>query len=405
MGERAAKENDVLESHQVANRYALLVGVGEYDHTYGLQGVYKDIENFKGILEDPEFSEFQVGELVDATFLEARKAISEISRTAKENDIIFFYFAGNAKYDHASNRYYLLFKDSDPEYLDATCLESEYILSQFRKSECKTFVIIIDACYSGAFFNNNRGLPHSLVALASCDVDERALETFSGGVFSSLLVRGFKSDFVDANRDGKITFSELFDYMIEEMKKDKRFSNNTPKKWEWNIDRDLHFLSSPRPVFISYKRKQKKFVTRLSKALNEQDIPTFVDQEKLRIGDDWMGELERSIKNARAFLFIMDNEILHSKVSTEEIAIAHKHNVPIFPIQVEEDLRVHAMFEAEYGKYNRLFFDHDEFDETVATIVAHIKAIRITSDDGKKDKIVKAAAAASKNGTTEGGSR
>ena len=400
MGER---QNNVLENHQIVNRYALLVGVGDYDHLHTpLPGVYKDIENFKGILEDREFSEFQVSELVDATFIDARKAISHISSKAEEHDIIFFYFAGNSYYDKTSNIYYLLFKDSDPEYVDATCLEAGFILSQFRKSRCKTFVIIIDSSSSGAFFNNNRGLPHSLVALASCDIGEVAHDTPSGGVFSNLLVKGFKSDFIDANRDGRITFSELFDYIIEEIKSDEFLNSNTPKKWEWNIDRNLYFLSSPRPVFISYRRKQAEFVTRLSKVLNDQDIPTFVDQEKLRVGDHWMDELERSIINARAFLFILDGAILNSKVSAQEIAIAHSHNVPIFIIQVVKRVKVHAMFEAEYGKYHRLTFNHDKFDDMVSTIVAHIKAIRMTSDIGEDRQDIEIESTASKNGTDEG---
>ncbi|MBC7570449.1 MAG: caspase family protein [Spirosoma sp.] len=364
------------EAEIISNKYALLIGVQDFEDKKipSLRGVIKDIEKFNQILSDPTFSKFKVNTLINPALVESRKAISEISLNANENDVVFFYYSGHGLLDNHRSLF-LLYRDSESDFKDATCMESEYILSQFRKSKCKNFIIIIDACHSGAFFNNNRGLPNGLVALTACDESQTTYETLEGGIFSNILIKGLKSDYIDANRDGIITFSELFEYIIEQIKLNTTYSS-TPKKWEWNVDKDIYLFSSPRPVFISYQRKQKELVKRISKTLQKEDISTFVDQEKIRIGDNWRELLEKSIKNSRVFLYVMDNDILFSDVANWELETAHNFNVPILPIMVEE-IKVHAMFEKIYGHYNRLVFDNEDFDNSMQIIIDHIKSLRV----------------------------
>src|SRR5687767_2407483 len=131
------------------NKYALLIGVENFDDLKipRLAGVAKDIENFNKILSDASFSNFQVTTLINPALIESRKAISEIGRKAQENDVVFFYYSGHGLLDDRRSLF-LLFKDSESDFKDATCMESEYILSQFRKSACKNFIIIVDACHS-----------------------------------------------------------------------------------------------------------------------------------------------------------------------------------------------------------------------------------------------------------------
>ena len=162
--------------------------------------------------------------------------------------------------------------------------------------------------------------------------------------------------------------------------------SGTPCKWEWNVHEDICLVNSPRPVFISYKRSQAKFVKRLSKTLNQKDIATFVDQEKIRLGDDWKKLLGKTIKNSRAFLFVVSEDIMHSKVAMWELAVAHKHTVPILPVVVEE-FPIHAMFEEKYGHYNRIYFDQTDFEKSSKLIIEHIKAIRVSlaQTDSKRE--------------------
>lgn len=366
----------VITEPKKALKWALLIGVGEFLKTDipPLTGVTKDLKKFSGILKDRQRSDFQVKELENPSFLEARKAISKISQDAGEEDVVFFYYSGWGKMD-ADKTLYLLFSDSDRNFMDATCIESEYILSQFRKSKCRNFIIVVDCSHSGAFFNNYHRLPKGLFALTACGENELAYEDAHGGIFTRTIVEGLTSDYIDANRDGSITFSELFDYVIERTKTDYPEAA-VPQKWEWNVARDITFFDSPRLVFLSYKRVQLPLVKKLSQGLRDNGIPTFMDLEKIRAGDDWKDELERTIKNARVFIFVLDKEILFSEWSMWELRVAVEHDVPILPIEVEQ-VRTPAMFNEKYGHINRLGFYTGEYEDNLANLISHIKALRV----------------------------
>ncbi|WP_221392589.1 TIR domain-containing protein [Dyadobacter sp. NIV53] len=365
----------------VGKKYALLIGVEKFDHSEipDILGVEQDIKNFGELLNNRDFSTFDVTAVSNCTLIEARRAISEISRKAGKKDVVFLYYSGMGVLGEpakgSEKSFYLCFKDSDFQFKDATCMESEYILSQFRKSECENFIIIADTCYSGAFFNNNRGLPKSLVAFTASGEDQLAMGTKEGGVFTNIILQGLRSDYIDTNRDGKITFSELFDYISEQVSAGKSYAG-TPKKWEWNVDQDISFFNSPRSVFISYQRKQQELVGKISASLNESGISTFVDTKKIRTGDKWKELLEKSIMNARAFIFVMDNDVLQSTIADWELEMAHNHNIPIFPIMIGE-VSVSALFEKIYGQYNRTAFDPKNFDMSIKALINHIKSIRI----------------------------
>lgn len=390
MAGRSATTQVVKEpAEKKIRKWALLIGVGEFKETdiLPVNGVTKNLERFDKILNDRQRSDFEVAALENPTFLDGRKAISKISQNANEEDVVFFYYSGYGKMD-ADKTLYLLFADSDKHFMDATCIESEYILSQFRKSKCRNFIIVVDCSHSGAFFNSYHRLPKGLSALTACAENELAYEDAHGGIFTRIIIEGLTSDYIDANRDGSITFSELFNYVIERTKNDYPAAA-VPLKWEWNVARNITFFDSPRLVFLSYKRVQLPFVKKLSEDLRQKGIPTFMDLEKIRIGDDWRDELERTIINSRVFIFVLDKEIIYSEVSMWELETAFKHKVPILPIEVEQ-VKLPAMFNSFYGHINRLPFYSGDYEDNLVTLVHHIKALRVekyASNHAESDSI------------------
>jgi hypothetical protein len=354
-------------------KFALLMGVGEFRELNNLPGVGRDIENFGELLRDDKVSEFEVRYLVNPELNEGRKAIYEISSKAEAGDIILFYFSGHGTIK--DDTFYLPFSDSELGYIEATCMDSEYILSQFRKSRCETFIIIIDTCYSGAFFNNNRGLPKSLVALTATGDKETAMDTKEGGAFTNIILKGLRSDFIDTDRNGEVTFSELFKYISRKIRAES-YGYGKPKKWEWNVDKDIVLFKYPRPVFISYHNGQSELVKKISDSLETSLINTFYDKKNLLPGTIWEKGLEESIKNSRGFIFITDQRSIHSKYALIELQIAIDNNVPIFPIQIEE-LADSADFEKQYGKYHRQQFDCSNYDQCMEKLIEQIHLINI----------------------------
>ena len=59
---------------------------------------------------------------------------------------------------------------------------------------------------------------------------------------TNIIINGLTSDYIDADRDGKITFSELFDYVIDEIKSNTAWRSGAPQKWEWNVNNRMRFI-------------------------------------------------------------------------------------------------------------------------------------------------------------------
>ncbi len=357
-------------------RYAILIG-NDSTKNEGfprLDSIHKGLKKMNTLLSNQSGLNYEITQLINPDAAELRICILDISRRANSDDFIFLYYSGHGILDNDKS-FYFLCSDSKPQFIEATCVESDFVLSMFCKSLCQNFFILIDASFSGALFNNVRKLPKGMVAITACGEDENTSDEVEGGVFSQTLFKGLESDYIDSDRDGKITITNIYEYFLKTTNTGK-FVNSSPKKWEWNIDKDIVLINTPKLVFISYQRMQKDLVNNLSNSLKEYQIATFVDEEKIKIGDNWRTTLEDTIKNCRAFIFILDKKILDSEVATWEIETAHKYNVPILPIVIN-NTKPHAMFEKVYGEYNRLNYNPKDHDKFIKTLVSHISKTEI----------------------------
>lgn len=94
-------------------------------------------------------------------------------------------------------------------------------------------------------------------------------------------------------------------------------------------------------VFLSYSRKDSEFVSRLAKALaDEQCLVDYdlsvADPEAIVTGisaeDEWWKRLEQMIANAAVIIFVISPDSANSKVCDEEIAFAQTLSKRIIPI-------------------------------------------------------------------------
>jgi tetratricopeptide (TPR) repeat protein len=152
-------------------------------------------------------------------------------------------------------------------------------------------------------------------------------------------------------------------------------------------------------VFISYSRRDKEFVSRLTGALERAGRQIWIDWEDIARGEDWWNEIQRGIEGADSVLFVITENWLVSEICHKELLHARKQHKRIFPIirqQIKDDVEkrvkgtwMDSAWEQmarenwkELREINWLFFDDEARFETELGVllqsldadIPHIKA-------------------------------
>ncbi len=113
-------------------------------------------------------------------------------------------------------------------------------------------------------------------------------------------------------------------------------------------------------VFISYSRKDIAFARLLQESLKQSQVDTWIDWERIPVGEKWWKEICEAIENANVFMFIISNNSVGSSVCKDEINQALQNNKRIIPIIVD-DLRPEVIkeFVPELPQFNWIIFARD----------------------------------------------
>jgi len=315
-------------------RLALLICNGSFPSipNFGLVGPAKDARLLETVLSDSDTGRFSVCVLLDRGLLEVRREIARICSDASENDTLLIYYSGNG-FPGQDGGLYLLMADSDGQYLHATALDAEFILSQLRNSKCRRIILIVDACHAGAFFNHNRGIPNGLYAITSCGADQMCSETPEGGAFSLAVCAGLRDAAADIDGDGLVSIDELHEFVKQKLRADGFMG--TPQKWVWNVPERIFVTAVPRHVFLSYAREDMTQVDRLAKGLQAEGLSVWIDRNGVQSGN-WKERVMDGLNRARAVVVVLTSASFTSPVVRKELAFAAKKNVPIIPVQLEQ---------------------------------------------------------------------
>ena len=188
-----------------------------------------DAKAIKEVLLDANLCGFdEVIEVIDKPWIEASKKIEKILKDAEHDDLVLFYFSGHGKLDN-KGKLCLLFKDTEIDYLFSTSLFFGDINRCIGDSKCKTVLIIIDSCFSGAAgIKGDDLLTRSLseasgtgrIILSATKEFEVAKEDqdLKQGVFTHYLLEGLKTGAADTDDNGLISVDEFYDYAYKKIK-------------------------------------------------------------------------------------------------------------------------------------------------------------------------------------------
>jgi len=137
-------------------KYALLVGVSNYDTLSVLPGATRDIKEISKILQDSSLGGFlleNITLLEDPDRTEVEEAIYELFDDRKKGDLALIYFAGHGVVDKIG-QFYLAARRTCKKrgnLKDITAISARYLQEKMGQSLSEQQVIILDCCFSGAF--------------------------------------------------------------------------------------------------------------------------------------------------------------------------------------------------------------------------------------------------------------
>jgi hypothetical protein len=241
----------------VAGRWAVVIGVGDYEHTEvpRLRYAVPDAEAMYQLLIGPAgFKKEHVLLLTDKT--EKRPTLQNIkralgtflARSARKDDTVVIFFAGHGApevdprgIEADGLAKYLIPIDADPDDLFSTALPMDDIHTIFSRIESERVVVLLDTCYSGSA----GGRTFASKKTRAGDVDELFLERLTRakgraiitasrptevsielpelghGIFTYYLVQGLKGG-ADLNRDGIVSLQELYEYVEQQVSRKSR---------------------------------------------------------------------------------------------------------------------------------------------------------------------------------------
>ncbi len=244
-------------------RRALIVAASNYHDARlnTLRAPATDAEALARVLGDTTIGGFDVETSLDEPWWEVRGKLDEFLSGGESDDLLLVHFACHGVKALDGELFFAL-SNTELGRLQSTALSTEFVNDLMDSSRARRIMLLLDCCYSGAFA---RGMKTR--AGGSVDVMDRlsgrgravltastAMEyAFEGddrsgkgtpSVFTSAVVRGLETGDADRDRDGFISFDELYDYVYDQVR--SQTPNQTPSKSALQIHGRLYIARSPR---------------------------------------------------------------------------------------------------------------------------------------------------------------
>ena len=210
----------------MAKKIALLIGVSEYGESIPpLLSSLHDVEAMERVLKNPNLGNFtQVKKLLNPNSEAMRIAILNLFKNAEKDDLLLFFFSGHGMIND-DNHLYLATRNTAKDNFEATAVDGNFIQAQSKNCYSKRQVLILDACYSGAFANGWHTKSIGVDIKKQLGAEGRVVMTSSAAtqtsftqegatlsLYTQYLVEGIETGAADNDSDGKIHIQELHAY-------------------------------------------------------------------------------------------------------------------------------------------------------------------------------------------------
>ena len=220
------------------NSFAVVIGNKNYKSTKIVTNAINDAEEIKNyliyILGYKEGNIFYIEDATKSTF-ETYFGTKENPQGKLFNNIkqeisdVFIYYSGHGAPGLKDNKGYFVPIDCDPQYVELGGYSLDLFYNNLSKLKAKSITVVTDACFSGAEIINNISpitlkinnpilVANNCVILSSSTGSQVSswYNVKKHGLFTYFFLRALlEKDKSDKNKDGKLTFQEIFDYISD----------------------------------------------------------------------------------------------------------------------------------------------------------------------------------------------
>ena len=222
-----------------ARRIALLVATDRYQDSglSKLAAPASDAKRLASVLRDADVAGFEVARLYNKPNAVVGRAIGDLYRDRRRDDLTLLYFSGHGIKDDYG-QLYLAMTDTDLDNLQFTGVPGGQIRAAMEGCWSRQNVLILDCCYAGAFPAGS-GVKGEMavhageqlggrgsVVLTSSDAAQYSFEgnqltemgpaplrATPSSLFTRFLIEGLRTGKADLDGDGNITLDELYSYV------------------------------------------------------------------------------------------------------------------------------------------------------------------------------------------------
>jgi len=223
-----AATTTTLAAERPGRRFALVIGINDYDLLGKLESCRADAEAIARVLVDR--AGFEPGRLClladgerprqfQPTYANMRRRIEQFTSLPRKDDTLLVFFAGHGL--TIGGEAYLMPVDGSDEH---TGISMSWLRERMNASKASRKILILDACHSGTATRGVSGIAPDLAAgvatlvMTSCDADQISYPEDGHGVFTAGLLAGL-SGLADRDGDGLITGAELFSTVRDHVEK------------------------------------------------------------------------------------------------------------------------------------------------------------------------------------------
>lgn len=220
-------------------RYALVIGIAQYDNFKNLPKAATDAEAIANILENYGYTvtrlpRKRVGEnqwVIDPDRKLASTTLGqELKEFLRERAVwqeVVIYFAGHGfrAIDPITDEQVGYWATSDSKSCGQNAIRFDALNTLLGRAELSSLVILMDCCYAGSLLEQRSllqptqdvvGQKQNYYLIAACRDFEKAREGEKHGVFTAAVLKGLSEENI---QQGEITSNDLFGFVSRELRK------------------------------------------------------------------------------------------------------------------------------------------------------------------------------------------